>query len=171
MDARMMSPEQDARVAELTLAGLTRSEIAQELRLSANQVSLARKRTGIYAPTNGGGRPSIPVGRVVSLTERNYTTRQIATILGCTDRTVIRARVKAGIAQVPAPRLTDDQRALADNLITDGASLAEVARTIGCSYSTIYRHFRGRGFTRSEIGQYSQLVRSMRRRGLRELIA
>lgn len=164
----------DAQVVELTLAGLTQPEIACKLGLSVSQVKRSRKRTGTYSPnqhSHGGGRPAVSVERVVELTKQNYSQRQIADMLGCTERTVIRARVKAGIAQTRAPMLTPEQLSLAENLITDGASIAEAARTIGCNVNTAYRHFKGRGFTRAEAAQYSSLVRSLRRRGLQELIA
>ena len=162
----------DLQVAELTLAGLTQPEIAAELGISVNQVRRSRRRTGARSPHPGyAPGPPIDEERVVALTKQNYTAAQISAILGCAKRSVQRVRARAGIAQ-PAPRrLTDEQLAIADRLITDGASIAEAARTIGCGVNTLYRHFKGRGFTHSEIGQHSQLMRSMRRRGLKELIA
>ncbi|GAS92653.1 Gp64 [Mycolicibacterium brisbanense] len=161
----MLTPEQDAQVVDLTLAGRSRAEIAREMRISVNQVDYARRRAHTARFTK------FSIERVVELTKQNYSAPQIATILGCTTRHVVRLRAKAGIAK-PAPLpLNAEQVVIAERLLDDGASLTEVARTIGRSPRTVQARFRGRGFTHSQIGQYSQLMRAMRRRGLRELIA
>jgi DNA-binding CsgD family transcriptional regulator len=161
----MLTPEQHEQVVDLTLAGRSRPEIAQEMGISINDVDYVRRRA------HTAELAKIPVERVVALTKQNYSAPQIASMLGCTVRHVVRLRAKAGVAK-PAPvPLTAEQIATVERLLDDGASLTEAARTIGRSPRTVQARFRGRGFTHSQIGQYSQLVRAMRRRGLRELIA
>lgn len=79
--------------------------------------------------------------RVRQLSLSGHTAPQIAAELGITRFSVIRHRKALGIARTPAPRLTADQESRASALIEDGASIAEVARTIGCSHWAVKQRF------------------------------
>lgn len=94
---------------------------------------------------------------VALLTGEGWSAHQIAVQLGVTPRTVGRDRVILGIAE-PGPRYftaEEDRRALA--MLTDGASLAEVARTLGRSQRTIYKRYPHMGWTPSQTGEYNSL--------------
>lgn len=47
---------------------------------------------------------------------------------------------------------------IANKLLRDGASYAEVARTVGWDIHTVARHFPGRGWTRQQVGSYGKLM-------------
>jgi DNA-binding CsgD family transcriptional regulator len=84
---------------------------------------------------------------VVRLTGAGWSAHQIGQLLGITDRSVLRHRVAAGVAQPPVPPVTVEELARADALLADGCSYAEVARTLGRSTSPFRRSFPGRGWT------------------------
>lgn len=99
--------------------------------------------------------------RVVDLTALGHSAPQIAAAVGCTPRTVVRIRARAGISQPAGGPLTDDEIHCARALLDDGASFSEVARTLGRSY----RHLRGRfpdvpGWTRQQGGILSAAMRN-----------
>lgn len=75
--------------------------------------------------------------QVRRLTLFGYSAREIAQELGIDRINVIRHRKALGIAMTPAKHLTDEQVEQARLLIEDGASIAEVARTVGCSHWAI----------------------------------
>ena len=93
--------------------------------------------------------------------------REIGEALGVTPETVARHRVAAGVAQTAAARVTPDQWQTAERMLDDGCSLAEIARTIGTSASTVATHYPGRGWTKQEVGQW----RAFMRRANRQLAA
>ena len=47
----------------------------------------------------------------------------------------------------------------AEQLINDGASLREAARTIGVHHKTVSKWFPGRGWSLSEAGKFAMLLR------------
>lgn len=82
---------------------------------------------------------------VAALTRQGYTADQIANILRVSGRTVQRYRVITGTSQ-PAPRpFTDEELALARNLLEEGAGYGEVSRTIGHDRSAVRRRLPGYG--------------------------
>jgi DNA-binding CsgD family transcriptional regulator len=100
---------------------------------------------------------------VVRMTKQGYSTRQIATVLGMTERSVTRYRKRAGITQgKPGVPPTAEQLELAAQLFEDGCSIAEVARTLGFSTSTIARYFPGRGWSPAETHAYIATLRRCR---------
>lgn len=105
--------------------------------------------------------------RIVHLTRDGWSAAEIARELKITSRTVERTRVKMGVAQPPVRRLTADEVARIEVMLADGASIADVARSVGRSIDYLQRRFRGRGWTRSQAGQFAVLCRDMRlRRGI-----
>ncbi|TDL05989.1 helix-turn-helix domain-containing protein [Mycobacterium paragordonae] len=71
--------------------------------------------------------------RILALTRAGHSLTQIADFLGISPRTVHRVRYRNGLVQPTAPRLTDDELRTAKQLLADGASYSEVARTLGRS--------------------------------------
>lgn len=92
--------------------------------------------------------------------------RRIAEHHGVSMRTVSR-NLKALGRTTPTPtagkRVTEEWKAAARDLLDDGASLVEVARTTGVSESTATRHFPGRGWDKTAAGQYANAVRTANR--------
>lgn len=83
---------------------------------------------------------------------------QIAARLKVNPRTVTRWRVAMGIAKPPAVLLTAEEKARALDLLTDGASYNEVARTLGRSNKCISHALPGYGWTRLEGGQFAAFI-------------
>lgn len=91
--------------------------------------------------------------RVVELTRLGHSASEISVRLGITKRQVARIRTAEGIAQAKAAPLTADEIRIAAELLDDGCSYSEVARTVGRSPRAISGHFPGRGWPVGEGGR------------------
>lgn len=80
------------------------------------------------------------VQQVIALTAEGYSAATIAARLGVTQRTVVRIRRRAQIAQEKAPELTHEQRDRISVLIQEGMPATWIAEDIGCARGTITRH-------------------------------
>lgn len=101
---------------------------------------------------------------VAELTWEGWTLVEIAARLGVTTRTVGRDREKTKISRPAAKRWTEEEQRRAQELIDDGYSLMEVARTLGRHVNTIADHgFKGQGWTPEQVGQFNAL-RTLRKR-------
>lgn len=91
--------------------------------------------------------------RIARLTRGGYTAPQIAAIVGVTERTVQRVRGRRGVAKpfCGNPLTADEIRRAAD-MLDDGASYGEVARTLGRNVATLRKHLRGRSIWRPGSG-------------------
>ena len=91
--------------------------------------------------------------RVAELTRQGHSAAEIAGILGVTKRTVQRARERRGVQQKDhsVSPMTEAERARALELFADGASVTEVARTLGRAPKTIYRHFGEYSWSKEQI--------------------
>jgi len=97
---------------------------------------------------------------VAMLTRLGLTTPDIAARLAVTERTILRDREKLKLTQPITWRpITDSQHRRALAMIADGASLLEVARTLGFTGNQLRRKYRGMGWTPSQIGAYSAMRR------------
>ncbi|TXH58301.1 MAG: hypothetical protein E6Q97_02545 [Desulfurellales bacterium] len=101
--------------------------------------------------------------KVVELTARGWTAKQISENLGLTERTVQRYRKSAGISEPPLPRVSDAQFDAALRLLEDGAPYSEAAATVGCSAHALRRRFPGQGWTKLEVARFSAFMRRMKR--------
>lgn len=101
--------------------------------------------------------------RIIELTRQGLTTAVIADMLGISQRTVERARHDCGYAEEAAPPMTAEEKAEALARLNDGASYAEVARTLGRHALTIARHCPGYTWDRSQIAQAAAWGRAMAR--------
>ncbi|AYN55849.1 helix-turn-helix DNA-binding domain protein [Arthrobacter phage Auxilium] len=96
------------------------------------------------------------------LHHQGLTAAQLAERFGISQRHVTRLRSELGVAQhVPyaARRMDAEALARAAELLDEGAALKEVGRTVGFDEVTIARHFPGRGWDRSTIGQHAKAIR------------
>jgi predicted ArsR family transcriptional regulator len=95
---------------------------------------------------------------VRAMTKDGMTAKDIAAHLGISTRQVVRHRVASGVAKPAAPRITEEQTAIAAALLDDGCSLAEAARTVGASPRWARRHFPGRGWSQEEVREYARFI-------------
>lgn len=128
------------------------------------------RRVGILSPMRRIGamnRAEIEGRRerreaVAALTREGLLTYEIAARLNINRRTVARDRVALGIGLPGATPYTDEEHLRALEMLRDGCSLIEVARTLGRNECTIRQRYRGMGWSPREIGQYNHL-RAQRR--------
>jgi DNA-binding CsgD family transcriptional regulator len=103
--------------------------------------------------------------RVVELTRQGLSAQVIADMLGVNERTVVRDRVDEGVAQLWCGRnaMTAEELERAEELLDDGCSMAEVARTLGRHDMTLRHHFPGRSWDPQQTAEYATLMRLRRR--------
>ena len=80
--------------------------------------------------------------RVAEFTRQGLSAPAIANILGVSTRSVQRARQRGGVSQGAPVPFSEDEERLAQALLDDGASMGEVARTLGRSRTPLLRRFR-----------------------------
>lgn len=86
----------------------------------------------------------------------------IADRMKTTPRTVQRLRARTGRARPSAAVMPQSAREVAAKVIEDGGSVAEAARTVGASSTTVYRWFPDAPrFTPAMAGHVSVLARRM----------
>jgi DNA-binding CsgD family transcriptional regulator len=102
--------------------------------------------------------------RVVALTREGRSATDIAFIVGITARNVSKHRAAAGLTAgyVRADRLSEDELLAAKVLLVDGASYAEVGRTLGRSPDTLAKHLPGYAWTKADAARQSILSRQLR---------
>lgn len=97
---------------------------------------------------------------VVQLTREGWSAAQIGQRLGITDRSVLRHRAKAGVSLTgPATPLSADELEWVRELLADGCSRNEAARTVGRATSTIARYFPDSGWSREQTNAYLAALR------------
>lgn len=102
--------------------------------------------------------------QVAQMTRDGVHAHEIAKVLGVAERTVVRDRRATGTAKPPPRPLTPQQLALARQLLDDGCSYAEAARTVGASTTAIAAHFPGKGWTPIQGGMWGTYVRRLNQR-------
>lgn len=148
--------EDVARVAGVFLQGCTVAQIAAALDVSAHTVRRAGIR-GVPRKRLSGEESA----QVVTLTKLGYSAERIGLMLGVSERTVQRHRDAHGITRPHPQPLSEDEKRCALALFEDGASAAEVARTIGRSSAAVRRRF-GRAWTRQQVSEYISATRRFR---------
>jgi DNA invertase Pin-like site-specific DNA recombinase len=87
------------------------------------------------------------------------TTERIADRCGVSKEVVQRVKKQAGLTNTGRrSRLTDEQREQARRLFEDGASQAEVARTLGCAPDQLKKAFPGRSWTVAQQIENSRII-------------
>jgi DNA-binding CsgD family transcriptional regulator len=94
---------------------------------------------------------------VAQLTRKGMTARDIAKHLGVTPRTIQRDRAAGRTARIGPKPFTPEEHQRALDMLADGASLGEVARTLGRSYDHTCQRYRGMGWTMQQTGQYNSM--------------
>lgn len=143
----------------------------REFAASAHRIVLIAKGEPVPdGPARGPIAPEVE-DRIVALTKQGVSSANIAEMVGVHIRTVQRVREKRGVSRpwTGAHLLTEDDKRIVAALLDDGASIAEAARTIGFSQTTLHKHFPGRAWTHVQSGQYARL-HDNRVRGKRHLI-
>jgi DNA-binding NarL/FixJ family response regulator len=97
------------------------------------------------------------------LTWEGLNTKQIAAHLNICTRTVVRDRHISGVVRPANRPWTEQEHIRAKQLIADGASITETAKTLGRSVSTIQVRFVGEGWTPEQTGQYNMMRRYEKR--------
>jgi hypothetical protein len=93
------------------------------------------------------------------LTARGWSAPRIAERLGCGERAVHRSRIRSGIAKPVGRRFSADEIERAEHLFDDGCSVAEVARTLGRPYMSVYARWRDRAWAHEQSGLHAAAVR------------
>jgi DNA-binding CsgD family transcriptional regulator len=98
--------------------------------------------------------------RILQLSREGLSVKQISQLVGITGRSVqrTRARFRNAPAVIATP-LTAAQLSFAHALLENGAPYSEVARTLGCNYTTVRRHFPGYDWTLRQCALHGVLVR------------
>jgi len=100
--------------------------------------------------------------RVAFLLRSGRSIREAAAEVGLAEATVYKIRRQLIGPRQSSPRpFTADEIARIEAMLDDGASLAEVARTVGRSYTLLQRRFPGRGWTREQCGEYNSMIRTL----------
>lgn len=106
---------------------------------------------------------------VTALTRSGRTVGEVADALGISK--VYAGRIKRemgfGSGVECRPPMSEAELAAADAMLADGASAAEVARTLGRGATTIRRRFQGRAWSREQCGEWvainNSVIRDLRR--------
>ena len=97
--------------------------------------------------------------RVIALTQAGASAHTIAAILRIAPRSVTRIRRRCGISLAGAAvPLTEGELSTAKRFLEDGASYAEVERTIGRGRDAIERHLPGYTYTREQRNEVLRLA-------------
>lgn len=110
-------------------------------------------------------QPTDPVlcERIVELTRNGWSGAQIADELGMSTRTVSRVRSRAGVASFRHRKLTEAETQFLRQLLEDGCTYGEAARTIGRRVGVIKKHFPGYDCTREQQIEAARLARNFNR--------
>ena len=98
---------------------------------------------------------------IVRYTQAGLGRQEIADRIGCSVDTVSNVRRRRGVRVRHSYRLSAEQLARAEQLLDDGASFAEAARSIGSTTSAVARRFPGRGWSYRECGLFTAMLRQI----------
>jgi transposase-like protein len=103
--------------------------------------------------------------RVIALSARGVPVAQIAEEVGVSTTHVFRIRAALMKPGTRPRRFTDDELAFAERMLEDGASINEVARTLGRHPGTVGKKFRGRGWSQLQSAEWGALMYTLRHSG------
>lgn len=103
--------------------------------------------------------------------EEGQSTKKLAEAVGVTPRTIRNWRTKPKPDWYHTRKQIDDSKLEAvDRLLSDGASYAEAARTVGLNVETVREHFPGRGWSPKQVIDHvvtmNKFRKQMRRMGI-----
>jgi DNA-binding CsgD family transcriptional regulator len=156
-------------IKRMTLEGRFDYEIAQELGLSRRTVSDYKSREGIKIPHNlQVGRPKQATKdyivarreKVKELVDLGYNSNRIGRILGISQRIIQLDRKALGIpATVGRPKWDEELISKANQMLEDGASYAETARTLGVSADVLRTKIPGKGWSLAQVWEYNSMMK------------
>lgn len=100
----------------------------------------------------------VDASRIIELTREGIPVARIAEMMDCSDRSVNRVRVRAGLGGPAAIPLSAEEIAAIRSLLEDGCSLRETARTTGRSRWIIAKKFPEYGWTAQQGGAFGALL-------------
>lgn len=96
----------------------------------------------------------------VDLHAKGMSVADIAVRVGRNPKTILAWRHRLnGTVPAPQKRLTPEEEKIAEQMLDDGASYAEIGRTLGYDGSAISWRFPGRGWTSLQTGQFVSMLR------------
>jgi DNA invertase Pin-like site-specific DNA recombinase len=131
-----------------------------------NTMAICRRARPLHTYNTAPGtaaRVAKQVGRhpeILELASTGMPRAEIARRLGLSIRTVSRVKVAAGMGH-PGFGATEDEKLRAKALLEDGASYAEVGRTIGFHQQHIKRWFPGYEWTIEQRNEMAEMQRRM----------
>lgn len=99
--------------------------------------------------------------QVVELTLLGKTIPETSREVGLSRTSVIRIRRKAGLSRPKRDPLTPEQAIRAEEMLDDGAPIAEVVRTLGCGRSQIDARFPGRAWDIDQVIDHLRVLRTL----------
>lgn len=128
--------------------------------------------------TRGSYATTIDAAELARLRGEGRTLHEMAERFGVTHRTISRHLARHGLSKEyrrAGWRVTPEWKQEAEALLDDGMSVTEAARTLGCNFETVDRHFPGRTWDRKTSGAYAYAVtkanQQLARQGLAPLRA
>lgn len=104
---------------------------------------------------------------VLRMTQQGFSAREIARVLECSSRTVVRIRARLGITEPGPVPIPSEVLAAAEAMLEDQCPFSEIARTLPISVSTLAKRFPGRGWSpeqtvenRSVMAQFNRQDRN-----------
>lgn len=114
-----------------------------------------------FVPRRSGPRKNLEFdNEILELSRAGVSLKQQSARLGVSVSHITRARVRLGVAK-KVPKMTREQLDRMAELLDDGVSYKEVARTMNVFPKTVRERFPGRGWTHQECGQFGMLNRYM----------
>lgn len=156
-----MNRQFDEAIGEMTRAGASATQIAATVGCTTRTVSNARKRLGLAQSQSHRTLTADQVEQILDDTRRGLSCGEIAARVGCGRNTVTNVRRRHGLLSRNWSPFSDAELERAELLLTDGASLMEVARTLGRDKSAVCKRFRGRGWSPQQSGSFTKLLSEM----------
>jgi transposase-like protein len=101
--------------------------------------------------------------RIVELSLRAVPAAEIAHQLGISERSVFRIRRQRLGPRTPRRGFTDEEVELVEAMLVDGASIAEIARTIGRCPATVRKRWPGRSWDKIACAEFGAFMHRIHR--------
>jgi DNA-binding CsgD family transcriptional regulator/DNA-binding transcriptional regulator YiaG len=157
------------QIQDLYDRGLNDQEIADALGVTRRQVQNWRCRPHRRLPQNGVdpatvGRPKRFDRKVAYelVVKRGLTPKQIAAEMGCSIEQVYRFRREFGVAKPDHTKTLppmEERLKQAAKMVEEGASFAEICRTVHIHRETLNKHFPGKQWTHRQAVEHALNVR------------
>ena len=100
------------------------------------------------------------VQEILRMTARRVSLAETAARFGCSERQVSVIRSQHGVARPARRPITTEELTRAEELLKDGCSYSEVARTLDRSTGVLRKHLPGYGWPTNRTGKTWQLEAS-----------